>query len=91
MNISKQGKKRPQVVPQWMEVEHKLLDHLHSLKPQAQIALQLSDISGDYIGMANVVNSSEARKLHSEFGVWSGQGGHIVAKPLSRRKDYTNK
>ena len=70
----KKQKRKPHTLPRWLEVEHRCIDYLHSQLPRAQIALQLSDVHGQYEGLAPVLTADEARNLHTELAMGPGRG-----------------
>ena len=67
-------KRKPHILPRWLEVEHRCIDYLHSQLPQAHIALQLSEVHGQYGGLAPVFPPEEARTLHTELAMGPGRG-----------------
>ena len=72
--LRRRQKRKPQEVPRWMEIDHSFLDYLHSISPQAKIALQLSEVHGPYAGGDFSMVVSEARHLHSELAFGPGRG-----------------
>ena len=70
----KKKSRKPHNLPRWFEIEHRCIDYLHSQLPRAHIALQLSEVHGQYDGLAPVMSVAEARHLHTELAMGPGRG-----------------